>query len=153
MHLKRFLVIFLLAVFVALAAGCSKRQEPMTQEEGKKTTTEDIKKEAEEMVETTKSYTMEQRKAYEQQLARKIDEYGQKIYALKEQLMMVKGEAENELLEQIDMLQAKTDDLKNKAEDLKKASGQAWDELKIDLDKAIDDLDEAFSKALQSYKK
>ena len=153
MYLKRILGILFLIIFVALATGCRQRQESRTQEEGNKTTMEDIKKEVKEMVKTTTSYSLEQRNAYEKQLAQKIDAYGKKIQALKEQMMIAKGEAEKKLQEQIDMLQAKTDDLKNKAEDLRNATGQAWDELKKGLDKAVDDLDEAFSKAMQSYTK
>ena len=86
MNTLRLLIILLALVLLSLNAGCGE-QQATTQKEETKVSTEEIKKEAKELVEITKSYTMEQKEAYEQQLANKLDEYAQKIAALKAQVI------------------------------------------------------------------
>ena len=153
MHTVRFLIIILMLALLSLTTGCGEQQQAPTQKEETKVTTEDIKKEAKELVEATKSYTMEQKKAYEEELATKLDEYGQKIEALKAQLMTMQGEAQQDMQEKIDSLHAKVEDMKSKALELQNASDAAWDDLKAGLDKAEDDLEEAFTTAMQNFQK
>jgi anaerobic ribonucleoside-triphosphate reductase len=140
-------------VLLSLTAGCGEQQQATTHKEETKITTEDIKKEAKELVEATKSYTMEQKKAYEEELAKKLDEYGQKTGALKAQLMTMQGEAQKDMQEKIDSLHAKVEDMKSKALELQNSSDAAWDDLKAGLDKAEDDLEEAFTTAMQNFQK
>jgi len=153
MNTLRLIIILLALAFLSLVAGCGEQKQATTQKEETKVTTEDIKKEAKELVETTKSYTMEQKEAYEQQLANKLDEYAQKIAALKAQMVTMQGEAQKDMQEKIDSLHAKVEDMKSKALELQNASDAAWDDLKAGLDKAEDDLEESFTTAMQNFQK
>ena len=81
MKFLKYTLIVVTATTLLIAAGCSEEKKPAMQEGGSKTTTADIKKEAKDLVETTKSYTMEQKEAYEKELADKFAEYSRKIYA------------------------------------------------------------------------
>ena len=151
MQLVKILLIVMTITSLLLTAGCSEEKEPAMQKEGTKTTAADVKKEAKELMATTKSYTLEQREAYEKELAKKFAEYDRKIFVLKEQLVDATEETRQKLQEQINMLLTKEGDLRNRAKGLKEASGKAWDDLKKGLDKASADLDEAFAKAMQKF--
>jgi outer membrane biogenesis lipoprotein LolB len=145
MKIIKITIFLLMAAFLILNTACSE------QEKEAKTTMEDVKKETREMVETAKSYTMEQRHAYQQELADKFAEYDRKIETFKQQMNMVKGETERKMQENIDMLQSKVDDMKKRAEKLKNAGGDAWTDLRNGLEKAEDDLDRSFSEAMKNF--
>jgi len=136
-----------------LAAGCGEQKQPDSQKQEAKTTTEDIKKEARDLVETARTYTMEQQQAYEQQLGQKLDEYARKVAVLKAQVATMTGAAKEDMQDKIGSLHTKVEDMKNKAQELQAASGAAWDDLKEGLDKAEDDLEEAFNSAMQKFDK
>ena len=150
MKTARLLVILLAAGFLFLAVGCSEQKSSM-QEETPKATSEDVKKEAKELVETTKSYTLEQKQAYEEQLAKKLDEYNQKISALKVQMAQAESTVQTDMQALLESLQTKVEDLQTRANGLKDASGAAWDDMKKGLDQAEEELDQAFSEAMAKF--
>ena len=152
MYLARYLVILLAFGLFFLTAGCSEQQQATTQKEGTKATVEDVKKEAVDIVEVTKSYTMEQKEAYEQQLATRLDGYKQKISVFKAQMGAMKGNAQKVMQKKIDTLQAQLEEMKNKVLELQDASGEAWNDLKKDLDKAGEDMNEAFTNAKTNFR-
>ena len=153
MYPTRFIVILSVLGLLFLAAGCGEQKQPDSQKQEAKTTTEDIKKEARDLVETARTYTMEQQQAYEQQLGQKLDEYARKVAALKAQVATMTGAAKEDMQDKIGSLHTKVEDMKNKAQELQAASGAAWDDLKEGLDKAEDDLEEAFNSAMQKFDK
>jgi TolA-binding protein len=146
-------IIVIFVMLMAFSSGCSEQKEATMQPKENKTTAEDVKQEAKEMVQTTTTYTMEQKEAYEQKLAEKLETYNQQISTLKQQMVMLQGEAEQKLQDQINSLQTKVEDMKNRSDELKDAGGEAWNNLKDGLDKAGDDLDQAFTEAMQKFTK
>ena len=78
MRSRKILVVLVIGL-LSLAVGCSERAQTVKQEKKAKTTMEDVKKETGEMVETAKSYTLEQRQAYQKELADKFVKYEQDI--------------------------------------------------------------------------
>ena len=141
MRSRKILVVLVIGL-LSLAVGCSERAQTVKQEKKAKTTMEDVKKETGEMVETAKSYTLEQRQAYQKELADKFVKYEQDIEDLKQKMIMVSGDTEQKMQEQIklDVLRDKLADMESRAQELKDASGDAWDDLKKGLDKAGKDL-------------
>jgi len=148
MKTMRLLLILGAAAFLFLAVGCSE-QKSSVQEEKPQTTAEDVKKEATDMVETAKSYTMEQKQAYEEKLAKELDEYRQKISALRAQMTQAKDSVQKEMQDTMDRLQTDIDAMGNKVDAMKNASGEAWDSLKEGADRAAEDLNQAYSDAMQ----
>jgi TolA-binding protein len=146
-------IIVIFVMLMAFSSGCSEQKEATMQPKENKTTAEDVKQEAKEMVQTTTTYTMEQKEAYEQKLAEKLETYNQQISTLKQQMVVLQGEAEQKLQDQINSLQTKVEDMKNRSDELKDAGGEAWNNLKDGLDKAGDDLDQAFTEAMQKFTK
>jgi hypothetical protein len=112
----------------------------------------DVEQKAKDLMETTKSYTMEQKQAYEQELSKKLDAYSQEIAAFKGQMLQAKGAVQADMQVAIDKLQAMVDNMRSRADELKDASGEAWDDMKKGVDKAEDELDQAFSNAMQKFK-
>jgi len=145
MNIIKITIFLVMTVFLFLNTACSE------QEKTSKTTVEDVKKEALEAVETAGSYTMEQRQAYQRQLADKLVEYDRDIATLKQQLAMVKATAGQKTQEKIDMLQAKVEDMKKRTEELKNASGEAWKEIRRGLEKAGNDLERSISDAMKNF--
>jgi hypothetical protein len=152
MKSTRLVLFFLAAAFFLMAVGCSEQKTSM-QEEKPKPTAAEVKKEAKDLVETTESYTMEQKQVYEQQLVQQLEEYSQKISALKDQVAMMPGEAKTAMQEQINMLDTDLQDMEAKAGEMKDASGQAWEDMKQGMEQAEKDLNQAISNAMQNFQK
>lgn len=153
MNFARVLSVFTFLAFLFINYGCSDQEQPAMQvKESETTTIEDVKKEAGELVEATKEYTLEQKEAYERQLAGKFEEYEKKLSTLRQQLNMAGGDVKQRMQEKIESLQGKLDDMKSMTEQLKDTSGEAWNDMKVGLDKAEDDLNKAFSDAMQNFK-
>ena len=148
----RILVILLALILLVLFVGCGEQKQATTQIKESETTVEDVTNDANELVEVTKAYTLEQRKVYEQQLAQTIEEYSQEISALKNQMIILKGEAKAEMQQTLDTLHTNLNNMKSEVQQMKTASDSAWEELKEGLEKAEKDLSEGFSNALQSFK-
>ena len=149
MNIVKITTFLLLAAFLFLNAACGE------QEKKPKTTMEDVKTETRNMAETAKSYTLQQRQVYQQELADRIAEYDRKIEDLKQRMIMVYGATEQKMQEQIklDELQEKVKNMKNRAKELEDASGDAWIDLQNGLEKAGKDLDRSFSEAMKNFQK
>jgi ABC-type glycerol-3-phosphate transport system substrate-binding protein len=141
------LVAFLSICFLA---ACGDRKESAKSEIG--VTSEDVKKEAAEAVETTMAYTEHQKEKYQKQIEAKFEEYDQKIDELKVRAEGLQGEAKEELRQKIEELRKRRDATYNTLDELKSASGRAWDDMKSGMDTAMDELDEAYERALSRFR-
>jgi len=146
MNIIKMTTYFLLAAFLLLSAACGEQKKETN------TTMEDVKKEAQEAVETAGSYSLEQQQVYQRKLADKLAEYDRNIATLRQQLGMVTAAVGQKSQEKLDMLQANVDDMKKKVEELKNASGKAREDLRIGLEKAGEELDKSFSEAMKNFK-
>ena len=153
MRVTRIFIILFAVSFLLLNAGCSQSPQQESKEKEVKTPMGEVSKKAADAMATTESYTMEQKKAYEQELADKFAKYEQKISLLKEQMAMAGEESKKNLQQNIENLQAKVGEMESRTNELKNASGFAWSDMKKGLDKAVADLDKAFAEAMQNFQK
>lgn len=63
------------------------------------------------------------------------------------------ADAEKKYPDKFDALRAKQDAAKKRVAELGKAKDEAWDELKVGADKALDDLKDAWENAVAKFKK
>lgn len=88
-----------------------------------------------------------EKKAYIEGLRSDISAWEQKIAQLKSESHRVEHQSGIEFGRQMDMLEAKLDLLKNHIEQLQQADGRTWEEIKIDVDKSLHEMKDAFDSA------
>jgi DNA repair exonuclease SbcCD ATPase subunit len=150
--LKKIEFIAILLLISAVVCISCDRDRKETQSKKAKVTSEDVKKEATEALDTTLAFTKQQKEYYVKRIETKITEYDEKLDELKKKAAMMTAEAQEELNEKIAKLQTQQKTVINQLEDMKSASGGAWHDLKDGLDSSIDEMDKSFKKALSRFK-
>jgi len=145
---------FLLAVTILLSlffvASCSKEKP----EEAKTDiTSEEVKKEVGEAVETTGVYLDQKKDEYIRQAEVKMEELGKKTAELENRLEKETAEMKERHKEEILGLKKKQEELQKKINELKSSSAKAWEEFKTGIDAALDDLEKSYEKALSHFEK
>lgn len=143
------LIMAVLILSIPLFTGCENRKEATPKET---VTTEDVKKEVGEAFETAAEFTQQQKEEYQREVERRIMEIDSKLQDIETRADMLKEEARNELNKEIENLEKKKADAKQKLAQLKSATGTAWEDIKTGLDKAFEDMDEAYQKAISRFK-
>ena len=145
----------LLAIMLLLALGafpgCGEKEQPETKSTS--VSKEDVKKEAKEAYEATKAYTQEQMQAFRKQMEIKLNEYGEKIDQLEAKAEKLGGDAKAKAEQQLTALRQKRDEVSEKLKELGSSSGNAWDQLKSGIDAAMEDLGNAYKKAVAEFSK
>jgi predicted RNase H-like nuclease (RuvC/YqgF family) len=137
------IMVFLGAVIVT---GCKKSEKS-----GTEVTSQEVKKEAREAYETTMVYTEQKKEGYQKQIEAKLKEYDRKIEELEARAKKLKKQAREEINKEIRMIKKERQDLARKAEEMKTASGKAWEDIKAGVDKAAADLEKAIGKASKHF--
>ena len=92
-----------------------------------------------------KSYTLEERQAYQSKAERDLEEIQQKVQDLKaKERTIVQQKKRTYLLAMVD-IQRKLNAAKGKLAALKKASAKEWSRLQPEMDRALDDLTNAYN--------
>jgi DNA-binding transcriptional regulator GbsR (MarR family) len=140
-------------LLLALGAfpGCGEKEQPETKSTS--VSKEDVKKEAKEAYEATKAYTQEQMQAFRKQMEIKLNEYGEKIDQLEAKAEKLGGDAKAKAEQQLTALRQKRDEVSEKLKELGSSSGNAWDQLKSGIDAAMEDLGNAYKKAVAEFSK
>lgn len=115
-------------------------------------TSEEVKKEATEAVETATAYTQQQIQDYQQNITAKLDEYGQKISELKARSEEMTDQAKAEMASKLTDLNAKKQAMDQKLEEIKHASGKSWEDIKSGMDAAMEDFAKAYEEAVSHFK-
>lgn len=115
------------------------------------TTPEDIKKEAKDLARTTMAYTEEQKTLYMEKIENRMEHYSQKLDELETKLDMMHEQAKADLAVEMEKLQQKKRDVAEKVKELQSASGEAFDDLKDGMDRAMEEMDKAYDKALSRF--
>lgn len=113
---------------------------------------EDIKRQTGEALETTKNYLIQKRGEYQTQLEDKLHELENKIKELEAKAANAGEETKAKCHEMIETLQQKQKDARNKLEKLKSSSADAWENLKSGTENALEDLKKAYSEAISRFK-
>ncbi|MDO9533087.1 MAG: hypothetical protein Q7O12_13305 [Deltaproteobacteria bacterium] len=147
--MKRFGLI-MMAAYLLVFGGCGSQEEPG---KGKlpQVTGEQVKQKTGAALESVKIYTLQQKEEYQKKISAELDELQKKIDELKSKAQAAASEARGKLNEEIADLQKKAGDLKKKLGGLGTATGKAWEDLKSEVDKGIDELKKGYEKVRSNY--
>ena len=157
---------FLLPAIIALAALCffmtaCSEQKPTAEKgspekarvENLATTPADIKKEAEDLAKTTMAFTEEQKALYQKKIQEKMAQYNRELVVLEAKLAKMNEQAKADLVAEMENLSRKKAEMGIKVRELQTASGEAYEDLKEGLDKAVEEMDKAYDQAMKRFQK
>jgi archaellum component FlaC len=147
--MKRFGLIMMTA-FLLVSGGCGSPEEP-GKSKPPQVTQDQVKQKTGAALESVKNYTLQQKEEYRKKISAELDELQKKIDALKSKAQAAASEARAKLNEEIADLQKKAEDLKKKLSGLGTATGNAWEDLKSEVDKGIDELNKSYEKVRSNY--
>lgn len=96
---------------------------------------------------------MEEKKAYQKTMEKKLADLGSKIDKLQKKADKAGGDAKAELDQQIKALKEKREAAKKKMAELNSAKDEAWKTLKSGMQSAWDELSSAVDKATSKFDK
>lgn len=115
-------------------------------------TSQDVKEETREAMETAAAYTQEQKEQFERQVQGKLDEFEDKLAELKAEAEKMNTEARAGLNQEIEELRAKREALQDDLRKLRSESGKAWSDVRSGTQSAMEELEKAFDKAMSRFK-
>lgn len=95
---------------------------------------------------------MEIREAYKQKKAAQLKEWGAQINLMEAKLENVGADMQVKRAEQIKALRAQQQEASEKMKELGKASGEAWEQVKVTADQVWDDLKSGVAEAHSKFK-
>ena len=153
-----FIIFITFAAITFFTTACSEQNKPAEtspQERARveklETTPADIKKEARDLAVTTKTYAEEQKELYTQQVIDKLAQYNQKLIELNSKVATMSGQARAGVAAELEKLDQKKEAVASRVLELQTASGEAYEDLKEGMEKAIDEMDVAFARALSRF--
>ena len=147
----RGLLTILLLLALGALPGCGEKEQ--TQSKPATVSKEDVKKEAKEAYDATKAYTQEQMQAFREQTDTKLTEYKNKIDQLQAEAEKLGGDAKAKAEQQLTALRQKQDAVSEKLKELGSAGGDAWEQIKSGIEAALEDLGNAYKKAVAEFSK
>jgi DNA repair exonuclease SbcCD ATPase subunit len=150
MFVRGLLAIMLLLALGALP-GCGEKEQP--QSEPANVSKEDVKEEVKEAYDATKAYTQEQMQAFREETETRLAEYKEKIDQLEAKAEELGEDAKAKAEEQLTVLREKRDEVSEKLKELSSSSGNAWEQVKSGIDAALEDLGNAYKKAVAEFSK
>ena len=113
--------------------------------------TKDVKDSVSEAVETTGAYMAQQKEEAVKDMQQGLEALDRKREALQAKMADLSDEARQDLQHRLDQLKAEQQKLEERLEELKTASGQAYEEMKAGLEQSLNDLQDAYKRALDAY--
>lgn len=140
---------------LVLLSACSDQKEPAKSEA--KVTSQEVKQEAKEAVETAKAYTYQQKDDYLNLMKAKMEDLDRQIQELQakaeSKASEVKTQSKTEFNQAMEELRSKKQAAEAKYESLKSASAEAWNDMRSGMDSAMDEMSAAFERARASFDK
>jgi F0F1-type ATP synthase membrane subunit b/b' len=150
MFVREVLAIMLMLALVVLP-GCGENEQ--TQSKPATVSKEDVKKKAKEAYDATQAYTHEQIQAFREQTETRLAEYNKEIDQLKAKAEKLKEDAKTKAEQQLTALRQKQDEVSEKLKNLSSSSENAWEQVKLGIDAAMEDLGNAYKKAKAEFSK
>ena len=147
----RGLLTILLLLALGALPGCGEKEQ--TQSKPATVSKEDVKKEVKEAYDTTKAYSQEQMQAFREQTETRLAEYKKEIDQLQGKAEKVEGDAKAKAEQQLTALRQKQDAVSEKLKELGSAGGDAWEQIKSGIEAALEDLGNAYKKAVAEFSK
>jgi len=145
-HIFTAFIVMLTIGFLLAACG---EQKPAAEKQA--STTQDIRKEARELADAALAYSIEQKEKYTQEILARLSQYNLKLMELDRKMSALGDQAKNDMLGEIANVNSKKAQVATRMRELKSSTGEAWKDIKVGLDKAVDDLDEAYKQAKGRY--
>ena len=134
--------IVVLPITMALLFACG-QQEQKNQKS--------VEQKAEELLETTREYTLQEKQAYMQNVRDEIDNMQQRIDNLEERALAVSTLPEEEIQEQLEVLRTELDDLWTTYRKLEAADESEWRQQKTRVDSAQKALQQSIKEKAAQY--
>ena len=153
--MRRIALLIMLTSFFGLAflVACGDQKE--AEKSKTEVTSEDVKKEAKEAMETAKTFAQQQKEEYLQQIEGKMKEFDRDMQELlvKAQFRAtdLKEESKAQFDQSMEELRNKKQAAAEKLNELNSASGKAWEDIKSGMDSAMDELSKAFDRARSHF--
>ena len=150
-RMRRYIYFLIAAVFIGCGtiSGCGKTQE----EDKHLGTSEKVKKEAKEALDTTMDYAQKKSREYQEKIKESLKDYDKKMDELKAKSATMTEEAKADFNKTMEQLKEKKEAASKKLQELKKPTGKAWEDVKAGVNEAMADLKEAYEKAITRYNK
>lgn len=104
------------------------------------------------LIQKPKEIALEKKKAYQEKIDVQLKEWTAKIDALKAKADKAKADAQVIYKEKVENLRAQQEAARGKFQELKDSGEDAWEEIKVGLDNALEDLKGAFNRAKSKFK-
>ncbi|MBD3290497.1 hypothetical protein GF337_16960 [candidate division KSB1 bacterium] len=138
---------FAILSFFILLIGCGENDT----EQQENISVKDIKNEAEDVYETTKKLTQQEKDELLRKMNNQLDSLNQDIAELKEDAENTSAATKEKMEQQIKVMENQADSLGNKIENFGKASGKAWNDFVAGAQKSLNDLEKAVEKAKERF--
>ncbi len=109
---------------------------------------EKVVKEAQETIEATKQYTVEQKQAFERKTQEELTTLQRQIVELREKVTHASESTRTELQQSIKELEKKKDGVRKKVEELKGATDAKWHEVREGMNTALNELKQSYRNVL-----
>ncbi len=142
---------FMAALFVSLffMTSCNRK----TPEKGEtKVSTEEVKRETGEALETKKTYMAQQKEKYQKDAESTLNYLNDKIKDLQAKAGQAGTDTKAKYNEIIEGLQKKQGEAQDKLNDLKSKSADAWEDVKSGMDAALENLKNSYNEAVSHFK-
>lgn len=142
---------FMLAIFLSLffMTSCSKKTPEKVETQ---VSSEDVKRETGEALETTKTYLKQEKEKYQKEVEATLNDLNDKIKALQAKAEQAGTDTKAKYNEIIEGLRKKQEEAQNKLNDLKSKSADAWEDVKSGMDAALENLKKSYNDAVSHFK-
>lgn len=142
---------FVAAICVPLffMASCSKKTPEKVET---RVSSEDVKRETGEALETTKTYLAQQKEKYQKDAESTLNDLNDKIKGLQSKAEQAGTDTKAKYNEIIEGLRKKQGEAQNKLNDLKSKSADAWEDVKSGMDAALENLKNSYNDAVSHFK-
>lgn len=139
---------FVVAIFIPLffITSCSSKETPEKAETH--VSSEDVKRETEEALETQKTYLAQQKEKYQKGAESTLNDLNDKIKGLQVKAEQAGSDTKAKYNEIIEGLQKKQGEAQNRLNDLKSKSADAWEDVKSGMDAALENLKNSYNDAV-----
>jgi len=140
-----------MVLMLALMA-CGQEETPQSVTEDAKPSTSEVQRESKEAVTAIRDFTIEQKEELQAQVQKQLASLDDKANHLQAKAADAGEEAKTQLNAVSADLKQKLQTAKRHAEQLQDASADTWNDAKNSLASAIDDVEDAYDKAVSSLK-
>ncbi|MDR4505088.1 MAG: hypothetical protein MRK01_09900 [Candidatus Scalindua sp.] len=143
---------FVAAIFIPLffITSCGSKETPEKAETH--VSSEDVKRETGEALETQKTYLEQQKEKYQKGAESTLNDLNDKIKGLQAKAGQAGSDAKAKYNEIIEGLQKKQGEAQNRLNDLKSKSADAWEDVKSGMDAALENLNNSYNEAVSHFK-